>query len=107
MLKTPQGYIKRNLSTCTPEEYALVRPMAHEIGGTEYVLEHRFVMAMQLGRPLAKEEIVHHRNNDRADNRPENLEIWLRGHNAGYSSNMSMACPECGHANIAHAFFSA
>lgn len=40
-----------------------------------YLLEHRWVMEQVLGRQLDASEQVHHKNGDRADNRPENLEV--------------------------------
>ena len=41
-----------------------------------YVLEHRIVMERIVGRRLRKNEVVHHRNGNKQDNRPSNLVLF-------------------------------
>lgn len=60
-----QGYVVWNDKT---------HPLAGKNG---QISEHRLVMANKLGRQLESFENVHHKNGDRSDNRPENLELWV------------------------------
>ena len=48
-----------------------------------YVMEHILVMENHIGRYLAKDEVVHHINKNRCDNRLENLQLMTFKEHAG------------------------
>lgn len=56
-------------------------PRANKYTGR--VREHILIMENKIGRKLLAGEEVHHKNNIRSDNRPSNLELWVRSHPSG------------------------
>lgn len=66
---------KGGKSKSTPG-YILIYSPKHPATFKGYILEHRLVAEKSLGRFLKKGECVHHINNIKNDNRPENLIVF-------------------------------
>lgn len=65
------GYILENMGTKSKNSK-----------GARYKLQHRIVMEKHLGRKLLRNEIIHHKNANRSDNRIENLQIMTQSEHA-------------------------
>jgi len=68
----------------TADGYVVVFLPGHsEAQATGWVMDHRAVMVDMLGRPLLPGENVHHKNGQRDDNDPGNLELWVTSQPSG------------------------
>src|SRR3990167_9364057 len=99
-----QRWTAKNRSTTkgfiiTKQGYKLLylpgHPMAARNG---YLMEHRFVMAEVLRRNLRQWEVVNHKNWNKMDNRPENLEVMNKKTHDRLPKPppKPIKCPHCG-----------
>jgi HNH endonuclease len=72
-------------------------PILGPMGGLSmYVLEHRANMAKKIGRPLRKDETVHHIDGDTGNNAIENLQLRQGRH----GKHVVLECADCGSCNV-------
>jgi superfamily II DNA or RNA helicase len=70
-IQEPHRYVDK-------DGYVRLRGIEHDRASTGGVYEHVVIAEALLGRALRADEEVHHINQDRADNRPTNLEVLHR-----------------------------
>lgn len=96
--KGAKNYFWRGGRNLDADGYVRVKcrdhPQSTQIG---YVLEHRLVMEKLLGRYLETHEVVHHKDGNKQNNHPSNLQVYqsnaqhLRDELTGRTPNYSQA----------------
>jgi predicted RNA-binding Zn-ribbon protein involved in translation (DUF1610 family) len=87
-------------ASCGKYIYAIVHshPKAIDHG---YVLLHRVLMENKIGRMLLSNEVVHHKNGNKRDNRIQNLQLMtVAEHNLTHAQQnrkpmVTLSCPQC------------
>lgn len=87
--------------TASKGQYTYARVPDHpNATSTGYVLEHRVVVENWVGRYLTDDEVVHHINDNKKDNRLENLRLMSRKDHGHLHKKprvyLEFVCPNCG-----------
>lgn len=76
-------------------------PQHHRADAKGYVKEHIIVAEQKIGRKLRDNEVVHHINRNKKDNRPENLAVMTRSQHSRLH-NPKKFCVICGAPEQSH-----
>lgn len=70
---------RKHRSYVTKEGYVQkYKPSSPEARDDGYVAVHRDVASRKIGRPLRSNEVVHHRDGNKRNNRASNLQVMTR-----------------------------
>ncbi len=92
--KTKKGYVTQVIDPSHPWYEAMVHDRKKH-----RVLQHRWVMAETLGRPLLRSETVHHKDGVHDHNDPSNLQL----RNGVHGQGTIMVCNTCGSHDVSPA----
>jgi len=59
---------------------------AHRVNG-KYILEHRLIMEKHIGRKLKRNEVVHHKDENKLNNNLDNLVLMTKKEHDAYHTN--------------------
>lgn len=88
-----QGYVSVHKRALSPAQLKILGPMITKSG---YVQQHRAIMALHINRPLEKDEMVHHLDGNRSNNKIENLRLLkVSKHHKGHGDDFYQPYQEC------------
>lgn len=72
-------FAKKHKPYNTKEGYRQIyKPNSPEARDSGYAPEHRVIASKKIGRPLRDNEVVHHRDGNKLNNKPSNLQVMTR-----------------------------
>jgi len=74
--------------------WILFKPQHPNCNGNGYIAEHRYVMSEKIGRALRLGEVVHHKDGNKQNNHPDNLQLMFQGGKYKYHG-IPVFCPRC------------